>query len=174
MAQTLDQTTLGRTAWYRQPMIWMVIAIPASAVLVGMVLLTLSIRYYDGLVVDDYYKQGLAINQTLERQRRAETLGIQASVSVLSGQGKIQVRLQGNDDFRHPPAISFSLHHAIRTDLDLTTPLAYTADGVYIGDFQAPMPGRWHLKIDTVDWKITDVIDWSADTSTITLDSNPR
>ena len=44
--------------WQREPMVWMLIAIPASSVLVGMVMLWLAIASYDGLVVDDYHQQG--------------------------------------------------------------------------------------------------------------------
>ena len=36
---------------------------PAAAVVGGAVMLWLALTTYDGLVSDDYYKEGLAINQ---------------------------------------------------------------------------------------------------------------
>lgn len=42
---------------------------PATAIVAGFITLWLAITSYDGLVADDYYKQGLAINQTLARER---------------------------------------------------------------------------------------------------------
>ena len=44
---------------------------PAVAVVCGAVMLWLAITSYDGLVSDDYYKEGLAINQVLRRDKRA-------------------------------------------------------------------------------------------------------
>ncbi|RPI42555.1 MAG: hypothetical protein EHM59_17550, partial [Betaproteobacteria bacterium] len=49
--------------WYREPWPWLLMAAPAAAVLAGAVTLALAIQSYDGLVAEDYYKQGLAVNQ---------------------------------------------------------------------------------------------------------------
>ena len=38
--------------WYREPMVWLVISIPAAAVIVGLSMLGYSIASYDGLVAD--------------------------------------------------------------------------------------------------------------------------
>ena len=40
----------------------------------GLITLWLAITSFDGLVADDYYKQGLAINQTLARADAAQEL----------------------------------------------------------------------------------------------------
>ena len=41
---------------------------PATVVVAGLITAWLAFHGEDGLVVDDYYKQGLAINQTLGRR----------------------------------------------------------------------------------------------------------
>ena len=74
--------TEQKKEWYRHPMVWMVIAIPASAVIVGSILLTLSITTFDGLVEDDYYKKGKEINQVLERDEFALEKEISAEVGI--------------------------------------------------------------------------------------------
>ena len=52
-------------------MVWMIIMIPFSAVVMGGVMLTLAVSSDDGLVTDDYYRKGLQINRTLERDALA-------------------------------------------------------------------------------------------------------
>ena len=42
----------GPSVWYREPMVWLVLMIPASAVVMGAVMLSLAVSTYDGLVVD--------------------------------------------------------------------------------------------------------------------------
>ncbi len=54
-----------RSVWYREPYVWLLIAIPACAVVAGFVTLALAIATDDGLVVDDYYWQGKQINRVL-------------------------------------------------------------------------------------------------------------
>ena len=44
--------------WYQEGYVWLVIAIPGLAVVMGVVLITLASTSFDGLVADDYYKKG--------------------------------------------------------------------------------------------------------------------
>ena len=67
--------------WYRQFWPWFIIALPASAVIAGLTTVYIAFDEPDGLVVDDYYKEGLAINQTLARDQRAAQLGLSALVT---------------------------------------------------------------------------------------------
>jgi len=62
--------------WYRQFWPWFLILLPASVVVAGLTTLVLANRHADDLVVDDYYKDGLAINRKLEKQQRADQQGI--------------------------------------------------------------------------------------------------
>ena len=64
--------------WYKQFWPWFIISLPASAVIAGVTTVYIAFKYNDSLVVDDYYKAGLAINQVLTRQRAAQELGIRA------------------------------------------------------------------------------------------------
>ena len=69
--------------WHKQPMVWMIITIPAISVIVGMLMLMLAIRSDDGLVVDDYYQHGKEINRVLERDQLAAEYGLQARFRLL-------------------------------------------------------------------------------------------
>ena len=47
--------------WYRQGWPWFLIALPATAVVAGIATLVIAAKTFDGMVVDDYYKEGQAI-----------------------------------------------------------------------------------------------------------------
>ena len=58
--------------WYREPWPWILMAGPAVVVVAGFFTLWLAVSTSDGLVVEDYYKQGLAINRVFAREDAAE------------------------------------------------------------------------------------------------------
>ncbi|MGB5604303.1 MAG: FixH family protein, partial [Gammaproteobacteria bacterium] len=68
--------------WYTYKIVWLVIAIPAASVFAGMFMIYLAVNTDDGLVVDDYYKEGMAINQSLLRDKTATKLGLSAQLRV--------------------------------------------------------------------------------------------
>jgi len=94
--------------WYRQFWPWFLILLPASVVVAGLTTLYIANRHADDLVVDEYYKDGLAINRQLEKKQRAEQQGIAASL-VFSG-SRVSARVSGPVDAQqlrlfmsHPP-----------------------------------------------------------------------
>ena len=52
----------SRERWYRQPWPWILMAAPGAAVLAGTVTIAVAVQSFDGLVAEDYYKQGLAVD----------------------------------------------------------------------------------------------------------------
>ena len=66
--------------WYKQFWPWFLMALPASAVIGGIITIVIAMTNPDGLVKDDYYKAGLGINRTLEREQQAATLGLSAAI----------------------------------------------------------------------------------------------
>jgi uncharacterized protein len=55
--------------WWRYGHVWLVIAGPAAVVVAGFVTLWIAVRSPDPVVAADYYRQGIEINRTLERQK---------------------------------------------------------------------------------------------------------
>ena len=53
----------------------LLIAIPFAAVIFGIFMVTVALWFPDDLVVDDYYKDGMAINQNIDKQLLATELG---------------------------------------------------------------------------------------------------
>ena len=135
----------ARRPWHRQFWVWFVIAIPLSAVIMGITVLYLAVTTSDGLVVDDYYRQGLAINRVLDRDRKAAQLGLLARVSVRpGGQSVLRVNLQGG----HPKALRVRLLHPTIPDHDVDGVATLDDQGLYVMALGALPPGYWHLQIE--------------------------
>jgi len=57
----------------------------------GVTLLSLAIQSADGLVIDHYYKEGLAINQLIHRDRAAVDLGYRAQAVLSNDRSNIRI-----------------------------------------------------------------------------------
>lgn len=117
-----------KSAWWKEPMVWLIIALPLTAVLAGLVTLWIAARNADSLVADDYYKQGMAIHQTLERESRAAALGLVAQLQVEDG--TLRIRLSGRLD-AYPDQLELTLVHPSHQAQDLTLVVPATAPGEY-------------------------------------------
>ena len=150
----MQRTTVKR--WYREPWPWILMAAPAAAVAAGALTIGLAVFSYDGLVAEDYYKQGLAVNQQLARVQAAETLGIEGSLVIDSAQGgAVEARLRA-ERAALPAAVTLALSHPTRAGLDQQVRLIATGNGRYAGRIDALAPGRWHAIVedDARAWRI--------------------
>ena len=104
----------------------------------------------DGVVAGDYYKRGLAINQDLQRERRAEQRAIDADVTLPPG--RIRVRLSG----AAPEALLGHLVHATRAGHDQRVRLAKVAPGLYETAMPALPAGRWRIVLEDPrrEWRL--------------------
>ncbi|HFD86432.1 MAG TPA: nitrogen fixation protein FixH, partial [Gammaproteobacteria bacterium] len=54
---SIDQT-LDTKPWYQYPWTWFLIAVPLLTIIACIVTIVLAVKSSDGLVSDDYYKDG--------------------------------------------------------------------------------------------------------------------
>jgi len=140
--------------WYRHPWVWLLVAIPAAAVVMGITVLVLAIRSDDGLVADDYYQRGRAINQVIDRDHRAAALGLEAISEFDFDARTVSVRLLGNEGFTPPANVTLSLMHPTRAGHDQTIRLAYRGGDRYTGTLAPVVPAHWYLQIETPEWRL--------------------
>lgn len=148
--------------WYREPWPWLIMSGPALVVVAGCYTLWLAIASSDGLVADDYYKQGLAINQTLTRERAAIAANYEARVMFASGGEQVRILLSGRDV---PRVLVMRLMHPTRAGLDYATRLEAAGAGVYDGPLALPARGRWRVSIEDeqATWRLTGEFHAPAD-----------
>jgi hypothetical protein len=143
--------------WYREPWPWLLMAGPAIVVVAGIVTAWIAIKSDDGLVADDYYKRGLAINQDLARSDRARALGLQAEVQL--GVGLAELKLAGSGPEALPARVWLKLAHATQAGMDRNLLLGGES-GVYRGTLEPPPPGRWRVTLEdeAATWRMQGVV----------------
>lgn len=154
-----------RTPWYRQRWPWFIMLGPAIVVVAGFVTLYIAWRTDDGLVADDYYKHGLAINQTLARTAKSAALDLAATVDI-ERDGTVHARLSSNGAL--PPVVKLRLLHPTRAGLDRTADLALGPDGRYAGHVAGSAPGRQLVIVEAPDWRLGPV-EVDADTTHVVV-----
>ena len=149
-------TTLGDNLlakpWYREPWPWLLMSGPFIVVIAGFYTLWLAVTSDDGLVADDYYKRGLAINQTLSRATRAEQLmlGGRVELSVDS----VRLTLTGTGVL--PETLRLRLVHPTRAVDDQVLEVHAVSPGVYSGTLAAAVAGRRVLMLEDMakTWRL--------------------
>jgi hypothetical protein len=145
--------TLKPPSWYREPLVWLVIFFPAVAVVVGFTGLYLAITSDDGLVVDDYYKQGLEINQVLARDQAAGLHGLQATLDFKRDPKLIYLALSAKPDYVLPNQIELKLSHHTQ-HFDSRIILEHIDNALYRGALPDLKPGAWYAELAADDWRL--------------------
>lgn len=136
----------GAAPWYREPWPWLLMAGPLLVIVAGGVTTWLAVSTSDGLVTENYYRQGLAMHRTLLRDERARVLGLAAGVRIADG--RLAVRLRAGDHGFAPPAkLLATLSHPTRAGLDQAVELSRRGD-TYFGEVHLPAAGHWLLLLE--------------------------
>lgn len=146
------------TPWYRQFWPWFLIALPGTVVVASVATLLLALSNDDSRVVDDYYKEGLAINQRLATDQIASQLALQAQLAI-AADGRVELTLTG--ELAPPAQLQLQLIHPVDNRRDQTVLLARVdaSSGHYAGLLDNVPAGRWHLQLgDPADprWRLRD------------------
>lgn len=147
--------------WYKERWPWFLMAGPGVVIVAGFVTLWLAVVSNDGLVSDDYYKQGLAVNQSLQRDHQAGNLGLQGDV-MRSG-SNLRLLLRADSDAGLPSEIVLKLAHPTRAGQDQLIKMSMEGPGFYSGTLAADVSGRWLVSIEdpAAKWRLQG--EWQAD-----------
>jgi len=144
--------------WFREPWVWLIIALPASAVLGGIVTIWIAVVSDDGLVRDNYYKYGMEINKTLDRDKAAVQYDLVANLTISEAQNNIKISFDANDKFIRPSAIKLSFLHPTIKGQDQILVFQSDSNGVYAGALPSLINGHWYLQIEADDWRLLEDI----------------
>lgn len=133
---------------------WLLISLPMTAVIASMVTIYLAVSTSDGLVVDDYYKRGKAINVDLARDAAAARHELRADIDLDMRNNHVQLLLQGNIE-PLPETLTLSLLHPTQAGYDQLLSLQHAGDGVYSGAIDDVGRGNWYLQLETVEWRLS-------------------
>ena len=164
----------GSNVWYRNPLVWMMIAFPAWSVIAGISTVVVAFQVFDGVVVDDYYARGKAINVVIERDVAALRRGLAAVVHLAPARSaagtsagtEITAAVTALDVDRLPAVLKLALLHSTRGGVDAHVDLVRTAPGAYRADLPALAPGKYYLQVEAEDWRIVGALRRPAETTT--------
>ena len=153
----MTKTALRSKPWYREPWPWFLMSLPATAVVAGLTTAWLAFKTADGLVVGDYYKEGLAINQTLERDDAARALGLVATLKTVDG--TLMLTLAGHLK-TYPGQLILTLAHPTHQGMDHILTLYAAGGGRYRAALPAMPNGKWHAQlVDAAStWRLAGVL----------------
>jgi hypothetical protein len=144
-----------RSRWFHEPMVWLFVGLLGVTVVAAFGLLYTAAATFDGLVDDDYYKQGNTINMSLKRDQQAAALGVRAQVMV--GDDARTVRVLLTPTTVQPPALQLSIIHPTQQGQDRVLTLQRAPDGFYTGVLPRELPRqRWLLELESPgnDWRL--------------------
>ncbi len=147
-------TDIVKRAWYQEPYVWLVILFPSLAVIGGMITITLAINSNDGLVVDDYYKQGLQINQKLDRDYAAGRYGLKAFMAFYVSDQVIEINLYRNTDYVLPNTLNVTFFHHTRSGFDTSLTFEKMENSIYRGQLPNLIAGEWTVELSADDWRL--------------------
>lgn len=144
----------GHPPWYRQGWPWFLIALPATAVVASLVTVWIAVATSDGLVVDDYYQEGKAIDKTMARSVLAARLGLAADLTIRSSE--VALSLSATDGASIPETLLLTVSHPTRAGQDQSLVLRQQG-GVFVAPLAPLTAGRWLLQLEDGErtWRMT-------------------
>jgi len=152
-------------SWKQEPLVWMIIAIPLTAVIMGVVMITLAIQSDSGLVVDDYYQKGKQINRILARDRAAFELGLAAALILEADKGRVIIRFDPGMKTALDESIELNFIHATKPGLDQHIQLKIIDAFTLSAKLRELSAGRWNLFVQTADWRLTGSLQYPQQSS---------
>ena len=139
--------------WYKEPFVWMLIGVPLSSVIVGSFFIFLAASTKDTLVRDNYYKDGLAINQELKWDKKAKTMDVKLSIVLDGNSAAIKI-----DNSRQvaPNTLSLKLSHPTLKEKDRDSFLQLTGKNEFKGFIDDLEDGRYYVMVESVEqqWRL--------------------
>jgi hypothetical protein len=147
--------------WYSHPWPWLLMLGPLLVVLAGAYTIWLSFARQDALVVDDYYKQGKAINLDLGRDRVAAGLKMRFGMRYDAANGV----LSGTIFSLGQPAkggVVINLVHSTQPEKDIRLQVQPDMNGRFSVALNLLDIARWQVLVEGErrDWRLLGTWAW--------------
>lgn len=137
--------------WYRHRWPWFLMLGPALVLVAGAYTAWLAFSTNDGLVARDYYKRGLLINRTLQRDQNAAASRI-AAMGVWNNEGTaLAVQISG---VTRPPGDLVLKVTSGTAGIEQSIGLVDIGGGWYEASWRRPPHQHWRAVLETEDWRL--------------------
>jgi uncharacterized protein len=144
------------TPWYKQFWPWFLMGLLMTSIIGSSTLAVMAVRTADGMVQEDYYEHGRAINMVLAKQERAAELGLSASLRIDPLTSDVVLDLEGGDEY--PERLDFELIFPTQDDRDIELTLEHVRGGRYLGQAPDNLRYRWYLQLqpqgEAPEWRL--------------------
>lgn len=147
--------------WYAQVWPWLLIFPPLCATLAGSYAAWLAYSRQDAMVVDDYYKEGQAINQDLRRARMAALLKMDVSLRLDNAGGQL-TGIVSSAAANQSDRLKLKFIHPTQPEKDRSLAIAPDAAGKFAVKFPALEKTQWQVAIqdESGRWRLDGVWAW--------------
>ncbi|QLG87857.1 FixH family protein [Chitinibacter bivalviorum] len=130
--------------WYKHPHVWLLITFPALAIIGGIYMAYLAYTNKDGLVSDNYYKDGQKINERIALDQKTAAQGITAQLLLGDDQQSIRVILNQAVEGE----LILKIAHPTRDGFDQTIELEPQAPMMFAGKADHVIAvQRWQVEL---------------------------
>jgi len=147
--------------WYRHRWPWLLMLGPALVVVAGVITGWIAFTRQDALVVDDYYKQGKAINADLSRDRAASALGMAVAMRYDAARGRLLASVMAAGK-PYVGKVVLRLVHSTQPEKDILLQGQTGRDGTL--DLPLPMLeiAHWQVQVENQqrEWRLAGRWNW--------------
>lgn len=135
--------------WYRQFWFWFVFGPLIFIIILCGFTVTIALKNADDVIVDNYYKQGRMINQTLDQDKRAKALGLAADLrfDLETGDVLLSIPSSPSDGSPLPDTLLLFMGHPVKAANDQQVLLRAIVPGQYRGEVAQRPNYHWYLTL---------------------------
>lgn len=168
-------TSAVAAPWYRHRWPWLLMLGPAWVLIGGSMIGYLAVTRPDAMVVDDYYRQGKAINQDLRREQAAAARGIAIALRY----DPVHRRLLGTLRSQGLPLggiVHLRLVHPTQPEKDIVMAVLANQQGVFEVGMAPFAQTRWQVQAEGAarDWRLAGPWRHPGSTTPLVLDAAAR
>lgn len=159
-----DSSHRDNKPWYQQFWPWFLILLPASSVVGGVTTVVIAFNNADDLVVDEWYREGKAINKSLAAEKRAEELDLKATLRNEDGAAVLAF---AEANAVNVGSVKLALRHPTLAERDQVLRLVRVGPGEYRAPVTLP-EGSWvaTLEPEPGNWRIRRRVSFHDSTTT--------
>ena len=135
--------------WYKQGWPWAIISIPILTVIAGVTTYFIAANQPHSMVKDDYFKEGMAINRSIEKQNKAISLNIVGNIFLDKESDLLKLQVTSNTKLSSKLEILFS--HPTQDSNDRLVKLESISGNEYIGQLPELSPAHWYIRLNDAE-----------------------
>lgn len=160
MSNMSQSNPIHKEIWWKQPWPWIILGMLGSVVVASVITIVIAVKTQDTLVDSDYTKAGKTINLRLEKDQRAERLGIAIQLTAKAspdGYSLITANYKAADSAAgRPKFLRLNLSHPTLANQDVSVALIWRDAGEYRAQITGLPSAHWHYSIEDPEaqWRV--------------------